>query len=264
MIYFVGAGPGAVDLITVRGKTLLEQADLIIYAGSLVNPELLQYAGPACRILDSAAMTLEDVIAAMTAAEQAGQTTVRLHTGDPSLYGAVREQMDILTANGLAFTIVPGVSSFCAAAAAVKAEYTLPGVSQSVIITRMEGRTPVPDKQTIAGYAAHQATMVIFLSAGMTGKLQSELLRGGYTEETPAAIVYKASWPDEQVYPCTVATLADTAAAHGIDRTALILVGSFLGAAYDRSRLYHPAFSHGYRQAEPARQTYPDKTDTSI
>lgn len=249
MIHFVGAGPGAVDLITVRGKMLLETADQIIYAGSLVNAELLQYAKKRCRILNSASMTLETVTAAMAEGEEMGWHTVRLHTGDPSLYGAIREQMDILEEKGIAYDIVPGVSSFAAAAAAARAEYTLPGVSQSVIITRMEGRTPVPDKQKLADYAAHQATMVIFLSSSLLAALTAELLRGGYDAETPAMIVYKASWPDEKVLPCTVASLAETAAANGICKTALILVGPFLQAAYERSRLYDPTFSHGCRMA---------------
>jgi precorrin-4/cobalt-precorrin-4 C11-methyltransferase len=258
MIYFVGAGPGAADLITVRGKTLLEQADLIIYAGSLVNPELLHYAKKTCTIMDSAHMTLEEVIQAMEEAQQQDCLIVRLHTGDPSIYGAIREQMDILSRDGMAYEVVPGVSSFCAAAAAVKAEYTLPAVSQSVIITRMEGRTPVPDKQKIADYAAHHATMVIFLSAGLVEALQEELLRGGYEGTTPAAIVYKASWPQEQVFRCTVATLAATAAQHQVTKTALLLVGDFLGTSYDRSLLYHPGFTHGYRQADPGQKKYND------
>ena len=185
----------------------------------------------------------------MEQAEAAGRMTVRLHTGDPSLYGAIREQMDALDQRHIAYPYVPGVSSFSAAAAAVRKEYTLPGISQSVIITRMEGRTPVPDGQRIADYAAHHATMVIFLSTGLLDKLQDELIRGGYAEDTPAAIVYKASWPDERVCPCTVATLAETAAAAGITRTALILVGDFLDGSYDRSKLYDPSFTHGFRKA---------------
>ena len=191
MIYFIGAGPGAADLITVKGKELLEKADLVIYAGSLVNPELLKYCKPECTIMNSATMTLEEVIAAMVPAAQAGQLVVRLHTGDPSVYGAHREQIDLLRSYNLDYEVVPGVSSFCAAAACLKAEYTLPNVSQSVIITRMEGRTPVPSHQKIADYAAHKATMVIFLSSGMLEKLQTELVRGGYRNDTPAAIVYK-------------------------------------------------------------------------
>ena len=253
MIYFIGAGPGAADLITVKGKELLEKADLIIYAGSLVNPELLNYAKPECIIMDSAKMTLEEVIAAMVPAAQAGKLVVRLHTGDPSVYGAHREQIDLLRSYNLDFEIVPGVSSFCAAAACLDAEYTLPNVSQSVIITRMEGRTPVPNKQKIADYAAHKATMVIFLSSGMLEKLQKELIAGGYTADTPAAIVYKASWPDEKVCRCTVGTLAETAKEHNITKTALITVGNFLGNIYDRSELYNPTFAHGYRAADPSK-----------
>ncbi len=253
MIYFVGAGPGAKDLITVRGKELLERADLIIYAGSLVNPALLEYAKASCTIMDSAGMTLEEVIAAMVPAHRAGQIVVRLHTGDPCVYGAIREQMDRLDSYGMDYEVVPGVSSFCAAAAALKKEYTLPSVSQSVIITRMEGRTPVPDRQRIADYAAHKATMVIFLSSSMLSKLSEELIAGGYKADTPAAIVYKASWPEEKVCPCTVSTLAETAAAQGIDRTALITVGGFLASDYDRSELYNPEFTHGYRQADGSK-----------
>ena len=253
MIYFIGAGPGAADLITVKGKELLEKCDLCIYAGSLVNPDLLKYCKPECVIMNSAHMTLEEVIAAMVPAAQAGKLVVRLHTGDPSVYGAHREQIDLLRGYNLDYEIVPGVSSFCAAAAALKAEYTLPNVSQSVIITRMEGRTPVPPRQKIADYAAHNATMVIFLSAGMLEKLSSELIKGGYTAETPAAIVYKASWPDQMVVRCTVGTLAENAAKYDINKTALITVGNFLGNEYDRSELYNPTFAHGYREADPSK-----------
>ena len=203
--------------------------------------------------MNSAHMTLEEVIAAMVPAAQAGKLVVRLHTGDPSVYGAHREQIDLLRGYNLDYEIVPGVSSFCAAAAALKAEYTLPNVSQSVIITRMEGRTPVPPRQKIADYAAHNATMVIFLSAGMLEKLSSELIKGGYTAETPAAIVYKASWPDQMVVRCTVGTLAENAAKYGINKTALITVGGFLGNEYDRSELYNPTFAHGYREADPSK-----------
>ncbi|MBP3264885.1 MAG: precorrin-4 C(11)-methyltransferase [Acidaminococcaceae bacterium] len=253
MIYFIGAGPGAADLITVRGKELLEKADLIIYAGSLVNPALLDYAKPDCQIMNSAVMTLEEVIAAMVPAAQEGKLVVRLHTGDPSVYGAHREQMDLLKSYNLDFEIVPGVSSFCAAAASLKAEYTLPEVSQSVIITRMEGRTGVPPKQKIKDYAKHHATMVIFLSAGMLEKLQKELISGGYGADEPAAIVYKASWPDEKVFRCTVGTIAETAAANNIKNLALITVGGFLGTAYERSELYNPTFETGFRKADATK-----------
>ena len=254
MIYFIGAGPGAVDLITVKGKSLLEKADLIIYAGSLVNHELLKYAKTDCVIMNSAHMTLEEVITAMVPAAQSGKLVVRLHTGDPSIYGAHREQIDLLRGYGLEYEVVPGVSSFCAAAAALKAEYTLPNISQSVIITRMEGRTPVPDKQKIADYAAHNATMVIFLSSGMLEKLSKELVAGGYKNNTPAAIVYKASWPDQKVCRCTVGTLAETAKENGISNLALICVGEFLGNEYDRSKLYNPTFSHGFRNATTEKE----------
>ncbi len=248
MIYFVGAGPGATDLITVRGQALLQSADLVVYAGSLVNPALLSLCGPNCGILDSAKMTLEEVVSAM-AARGPAETVVRLHTGDPSIYGAIREQMDALRARGLPFGVVPGVSSFCAAAAALEAEYTLPDVSQTVIVTRMAGRTSVPERENIPALAAHGATMVLFLSVGMLEKLRDELLAGGYSPDTPAAIVYKASWPDEKIARGTVANLPELGA--GITKTALVLVGRFLDGDYARSKLYDPAFSHGCREAKP-------------
>ena len=248
MIYFVGAGPGAPDLITLRGDALLRRADVIIYAGSLVNPVLLDSAKPGCEIYDSANMTLEQVLERMLVSERGGRITVRLHTGDPSLYGAIREQMDELDKHGIDYEVVPGVSSFFAAAAALKAEYTLPGVSQTVIITRAEGRTPVPEREKIASLAAHGATMAIFLSAGLLAQLVAGLLEGGYAPECPAAIVYKASWPEEKIIRTVVSKLADEAQREGITSTALILVGGFLGEEYERSQLYHPEFSHGFRQ----------------
>lgn len=248
MIYFVGAGPGAVDLITVRGRNLLAKADLIVYAGSLVNPELLKEAKPGCELQNSAVLTLEQVITKMVSTAQEGKTVVRLHTGDPSIYGAIREQMDMLATYNLEYEVVPGVSSFCAAAAALKAEYTLPEVSQSVIITRMEGRTPVPSLEEISLLASHQATMVIFLSTGLLDQLTYRLLAGGYTEDTPAAIVYKASWDDQKLWRCTVGSLAGIAKENEIHKTALILVGNFLGEDYQRSLLYHPAFTHEFRE----------------
>ena len=230
MIYFVGAGSGAPDLITVRGAKLLGEADVIVYAGSLVNPALLDYAKGDCAIYDSAKMTLEEVIAVMAPAARAGKTVVRLHTGDPCVYGAHREQMDALDRLGLAYEVCPGVSSFCGAAAALKAEYTLPNVSQTVILTRMEGRTPVPEREQIE-------------------KLSARLIEGGCAPETPAAIVYKATWPDEKVVRTTVGELAAAGAREGITKTALITVGGFLGDSYDRSKLYDPAFTTGFREA---------------
>ena len=250
MVHFVGAGCGAPDLITLRGHRLLSEADVVIYAGSLVNPALLEAVKPGCEIHDSAGMTLEEGFAVMRAAEAGGKTTVRLHTGDPALYGAIREQIDLLKEAGIPYDVTPGVSAFSGAAAALGVEYTLPGVSQSVVITRMAGRTPVPEREEIASFAAHGATMVVFLSAGLLPALRERLLAGGYREDTPAAIVYKASWPDEKCVAGTVGNLPAMARENGITRTALILVGEFLGEQYDRSKLYDPAFSHGFREAE--------------
>ncbi len=248
MIDFVGAGPGAVDLITVRGKALIEKADVIIYAGSLINDKLLDYSKKECQIYNSAKMTLEEVIEVMISAEKDGKNTVRLHTGDPSVYGAIREQMDILDKYNLEYNVCPGVSSLFGAAAALKAEYTLPGVSQSVIVTRMEGKTPVPEKEEISLLAAHNATMVVFLSAGMLSELSKRLVKGGYSPDTPAAIVYKATWSDEKVIKTTVSELAERGEENNISKTALIIVGDFLGDNYKRSQLYNPCFSHEFRK----------------
>ncbi|MEG0597874.1 MAG: precorrin-4 C(11)-methyltransferase [Oscillospiraceae bacterium] len=252
MIHFIGAGPGAADLITVRGAKLLGEADVIIYAGSLVNPALLDYKKEGCTVYDSAGMTLEDVLRVMAETEQAGGTTVRLHTGDPALYGAIREQMDGLDEKEIAYDVTPGVSSFSGAAAALQAEYTLPNVSQSVIITRMAGRTPVPEGEKLSKLASHGATMVLFLSTGLLEQAEQELMEGGYAPETPAAIVFKATWPEERVFRCTVSTLAKTARENKITKTALITVGGFLGSQYERSKLYDPAFTHGYREGTPS------------
>jgi len=249
MIHFVGAGPGAVDLITVRGQKFLEQADVVIYAGSLVNPELLKSTKEGCRIYNSAKMTLEEVLDIMTDAEKEKKMTVRLHTGDPCLYGAIREQMDQLDRLGIAYDSCPGVSSFCGAAAALDLEYTLPEVSQSVVITRMEGRTPVPEKEKVASFASHGATMVLFLSIGLLDKLEKQLMEGGYKADTPAAIVYKATWPEEETHICTVSTLARTAREHQITKTALIIVGDVVTHhRYERSKLYDPEFTTEFRQ----------------
>ena len=248
MVHFVGAGSGALDLITLRGARLLGEADVVIYAGSLVNPELLTLTKPGCELHDSAKLTLEEVIALVEAAERMGKTTVRLHTGDPSIYGAVREQFDELAKRGIAFDVCPGVSSFCGAAAALRTEYTLPNVSQTVIITRAAGRTPVPERESIRSLAAHGATMVLFLSTALTETLQGELLAGGYAAETPAAIVYKATWPEEKIFRCTVGTLHETAEENRLRKTALIVVGGCLGEEYLRSMLYHPDFTTEYRK----------------
>lgn len=250
MIVFVGAGPGAEDLITVRGQRYLQEADIIVYAGSLVNPQLLEQKKEDCQVYNSAVMTLEEVLDVMIRGERDGKNVVRLHTGDPCLYGAIREQMDALEKEQIAYEVCPGVSSFCGAASALKTEYTLPGISQSVVITRMAGRTPVPERESIRSFAAHQATMVLFLSTGMLEKLQEELILGGYPADTPAAVVYKATWPEEKVCRCTVQTLAETAAENGIRKTALIVVGNVLDGEYQRSELYNPAFSTEFREAK--------------
>lgn len=248
MVYFVGAGPGAVDLITVRGAELLKKADVIIYAGSLVNPKLLSYAKKECMIYNSASMTLEEVINVMEESYKNNKMVVRLHTGDMSIYGAVREQSDILKSKNIPFESVPGVSSFLGAAAALNAEYTLPAVSQTVILTRMAGRTGVPEKEDIKLLASHKASMVIFLSSSMLGKLSEELILGGYMKDTPCAIVYKATWDDEIKVVTTLENLENAGKENNISKTALVLVGDFLGDIYDRSKLYDGTFSHEFRK----------------
>lgn len=255
MVYFVGAGSGAPDLITVRGQKLLQKADCIIYAGSLVNPELLEYKKESCCVYNSATMTLEEVIKVMETWEAKDKIIVRLHTGDPCLYGAIREQMDMLEEKQIPYESCPGVSSFCGAASALNLEYTLPDVSQSVIITRMAGRTPVPEKESIEAFAAHQATMVIFLSTGMLEELSRRLIEGGYKKDTPASIVYKATWEDEKTVICTVETLAEKAKENHITKTALIIVGDVISHSYyNRSELYNPAFETEFRKASKEKE----------
>ena len=254
MVYFVGAGSGAADLITVRGMKLLEQADVIIYAGSLVNPELLQYAKKDCEIHNSAKLTLEEVLQIMQEADGQGKMLVRLHTGEPSIYGAVREQMDALDEMGIPYESCPGVSACFGAAASLNLEYTLPDVSQTLIITRMEGKTKVPEKESIESLAAHQASMAIYLSTGMLQELSRRLIAGGYREDSPAALIYKATWPEEEAYVCTVGTLAQIAAEHGITKTALVLVGDVITHGhYQKSRLYAADFSTEFRAAKTER-----------
>jgi len=247
-VYFIGAGPGDPELITVKGRRILGEADIIIYAGSLVNPEVLQGHKPDAVIYNSASMHLQEVLDVMINGVKEGRTVARVHTGDPSIYGAVREQMDALAQNGITYEVIPGVSSFVAAAAVLNMEYTLPGVSQTVILTRHEGRTPVPPGQELAALAGHRASLAIFLSAAMIEEVIEELIPA-YGEETPAAVVQKATWPEQKVIRGTLKDIAHKVKEEGIDKTALILVGNFLGSEYELSRLYDKEFSHGYRSA---------------
>lgn len=249
MVHIVGAGCGAPDLITLRGSRYIAAADVIIYAGSLVNPELLSGAKDGCEISDSAKMTLEEITEKISEAEKSGLMTVRLHSGDPSLYGAIGEEMREMDRLGIEYDVTPGVSAFSGAAAALRAEYTLPDVSQTVIITRAAGRTPVPEKENLKSLASHGATMVLFLSTGLLKKVTEELISGGYSPDTPAAIVYKASWEDEKICRCRLADLEETAKVSGITKTALITVGDFLGGEFERSKLYDPGFATEFRGA---------------
>lgn len=249
MVHIVGAGPGDPELITVKGKRYLKEADVVIYAGSLVNPALLDVCRDGAEVYNSASMTLDEVIAVVEQSEKSGKMTVRLHTGDPSVYGAIQEQMDAFRKRNIAFDIVPGVSSCFATAAALQQEYTLPGISQTVIITRNEGRTPVPEREKLRSLAAHQSTMCIYLSVAMLDQVVAELIAGGYAPETPIAIVQKASWPEQKIVRGTLATIVEKTRDQGIDRTAMIVVSRCLGADYELSRLYAPEFSHGFRKA---------------
>lgn len=249
MVHIVGAGPGDPELITVKGRKYLSEADVVIYAGSLVNPALLAFCREGAEIHDSAHMTLDEVVAAVVRAEAEGKMTVRLHTGDPAIYGAIQEQMDAFDKRGISYDVIPGVSSFLATAAALKQEYTLPGISQTVIITRNEGRTPVPEREKLRSLAAHQATMCIFLSITMLDEVVKELIAGGYAADTPIAIVQRASWPEQKIVRSTLAHIVEEIRGQDIDRTAMIVVSRCLGADYELSRLYAPEFSHMFREA---------------
>ena len=249
MVHIVGAGPGDPELITVKGQRYLREADVVIYAGSLVNPELLKLCREGAEIHNSASMTLPEVVETVEKAEREGKMTVRLHTGDPAIYGAIQEQMDAFQKKGIAYDVTPGVSSFLATAAVLKQEYTLPGISQTVIITRNEGRTPVPDREKLRALAAHQSTMCIFLSITMLEEVVRELIAGGYEESTPIAIVQRATWPEQKIVRATLATVVEEIRGKDIDRTAMIVVSRCLDAEYDLSRLYAPEFAHIFREA---------------
>lgn len=246
-IYIVGAGPGDPELITVKGERLLKEADLVVYAGSLVNKALLDLVKEGCVLYDSAGMDLNEICRVMIDYAGKGKKVVRLHSGDPSIYGALREQINQFSEAGIAYKMVPGVSSFAAAAAAVGKEYTLPEISQTIILTRMAGRTPVPEAQNLGSLAAHQASMAIFLSIGMIDEVVREL-RKGYSDDTPVAVVYKASWEEERVIEGTVGDIATRVKEAEIKLSALVLVGPFLGDPCSSSKLYDPEFSHGCRE----------------
>ena len=248
MIYFIGAGPGDVDLITVKGRRILEAADVVIYAGSLVWDEHLKLCREDCEVYNSASMTLEEVAAVMIIAEAEGKTTVRLHTGDPTIYGAIREQMDYLLERGLAYEVIPGVSSFTASCAAIKREFTLPGVSQTVIITRMEGKTPVPETERLELLAAHKCSMAIFLSVQDIENVVEKLAIGYGSHDVPVAVVYKATWPEERIIYGTLEDIAGKVRNEGINNFSQILVGGFIEGKYERSLLYHPEFTHAFRE----------------
>ena len=247
MVYFIGAGPGDPELLTVKGKRLIDQADVIIYAGSLVNPEVLKNRKEDAEVYNSAYMTLPEVLEVIRKAEAENKMTARVHTGDPSIYGAIREQMDALEKWGITYEVIPGVSSFLAAAASMRKEYTLPDVSQTVILTRMEGRTPVPEKEKIFSLAKHHATMIIFLSVGQIDQLV-EMLLEGYERITPAAVVYKASWPEEKIVYGTLEDISEKVKQAGITKTALVVVRDFLGDHYNLSKLYDEYFETEYRK----------------
>ena len=249
-VHIVGAGPGDPELITRKGYRLVQEADVVIYAGSLVNPAILEACKEGCEIHNSASMSLDDVLAVTKARVAEGKTVVRLHTGDPAIYGAIQEQMDALKEMGITYDVTPGVSSFLATAAALQQEYTLPNVTQTVIITRMEGRPPMPEKEKLSMLASHGATMCIFLSVQMIDKVAAELIEGGYDKTTPVAIVVKASWPDQRIIRGTLETIADVVAEEGVIRQAMIVVSRVLDTDYELSKLYDKGFAHMYRDAK--------------
>ena len=249
-VHIVGAGPGDPELITRKGYRLVQEADVVIYAGSLVNPAILEACKEGCEIYNSASMSLDDVLEVTKASVAEGKTVVRLHTGDPAIYGAIQEQMDALKEMGITYDVTPGVSSFLATAAALQQEYTLPNVTQTVIITRMEGRTPMPEKEKLSMLASHGATMCIFLSVQMIEKVAAELIEGGYDKTTPVAIVVKASWPDQRIIRGTLETIADVVAEEGVIRQAMIVVSRVLDTDYELSKLYDKGFAHMYRDAK--------------
>lgn len=247
MVYFIGAGPGDVDLITVKGRNTIEKADVVIYAGSLVSQEHMSYCKPECKIYNSAAMTLEEVIEVIVEAEKENKTVVRLHTGDPAIYGAIKEQMDELDLHEIAYEVIPGVSSFTAAASVIKKEFTLPSVTQTVILTRVEGRTPVPETEDLEKLASIGASMAIFLSISMIDKVVAKLRRG-YGRNVNIAVIERATWEDERAIIGTLDDIAEKVKEAGITKCAQILVGDFIDCDYDKSLLYDKTFTHMFRE----------------
>lgn len=249
MFYFIGAGPGDVDLITVKGRRILEYADVVIYAGSLVWDKHLEFCKSDCKKYNSASMTLEEVIEVAVNAHKEDKTIVRLHTGDPSIYGAIKEQMDLLDRYGIQYEVIPGVSSFTASCAALKSEFTLPKISQTVIVTRLEGRTPVPADEDLEKLATHKCSMAIFLSVQDIDRVVEKLVRGYGSDEVPVAVVYKATWPEQKIIRGTLKDISCKVKDKGIENFSQILVGNFLDCKYERSKLYDPEFTHGCREA---------------
>jgi precorrin-4/cobalt-precorrin-4 C11-methyltransferase len=250
-VVIIGAGPGDPELMTIKGKKWLEKADVVIYAGSLLNPEILKYAKPSAELYDSAAMNREEVFKLMAESVKAGKLVARVHDGDPSFFGAIQEQMDFLDKEKIEYLQIPGVSCLQGGAASLNRELTLPNISQTVIITRPEGRTPVPEKESIRELAKHQATMVIFLGVQHIGAVVEELGKGGYPKDTPVSVVYKATWPQQRIIKGTLNDIVEKVKAAGITKTALIFVGKVLNpAAYDYSKLYDPSFTHGFRKGD--------------
>lgn len=249
MVYFIGAGPGDVDLITVKGRDILTKADIVIYAGSLVSSEHLKYCKDSTKFYNSASMNFEEVLEVIKNGEADGKIIVRLHTGDPSIYGAIKEQMDELDSLNIEYQVIPGVSSFTAAAAAIKKEFTLPSVSQTVILTRVEGRTPVPQGEDLEKLASIGASMAIFLSISMIDKVARKLKKG-YGKNVPIAVVERATWEDERIIIGTLDDISEKVKAAQITKCAQILVGDFINCEYDRSKLYDKSFSHMFREAK--------------
>ncbi|MFT9493680.1 precorrin-4 C(11)-methyltransferase [Anaerosolibacter sp.] len=249
MVYFIGAGPGDPELITVKGQRIVKEADIIIYAGSLVNKAIIDCRREDAEVHNSASMTLEEVIEVMERGIAQGKLVARVHTGDPSIYGAIREQMDILDEKRITYEVIPGVSSFVGSAAAIKKEFTLPGITQTVILTRMEGRTDVPEKENLEKLAQHRASMCIFLSVHMIDDVVKKLAVH-YPMTTPIAVVQKATWEDQKIVLGTLADIGDKVREAGINKTAQIMVGDFLGDTYEKSKLYDKDFSHEFRSAK--------------